>query len=136
MQLMPETAQWCAEQMGISYEPTQLFDPQYNVRMGCFYLSYLIGRYQNVELALAAYNTGFVNVDQWLEQGVITRDTKSLQNIPIEETANYVVRVRSAKEMYDLFYREGLPDEKTQEHTLRLAFSNWKKALGVLTGQR
>ena len=65
MQIMPDTGKWIAEEMGIkNFTPDQLNDVQTNIRMGTWYLAYLLKEYDgNTVLALAAYNAGRGHVD-------------------------------------------------------------------------
>jgi len=72
--------------------------------MGCFYLSYLIDHYKNIETALAAYNAGMGNVSSWLEDKKYSKDGKTLTEIPYSETAKYVRRVRSLRKIYKILY--------------------------------
>ncbi|MDP4134159.1 MAG: lytic transglycosylase domain-containing protein, partial [Bacillota bacterium] len=56
MQITGETAKWCAGKMGDSTLAENLFDPETNIDMGCFYLSYLLDRFDgDVNSAVAAY---------------------------------------------------------------------------------
>ena len=42
MQVMPETGGWISEKIGLEgYDATRLKEPEYNIRLGCWYLSYL-----------------------------------------------------------------------------------------------
>lgn len=75
MQLMPATA----EQYGV----TDPFDPSQNVRAGTRHLKYLLDRYDQIELALAAYNAGESNVEKY---GGVP---------PFPETRDYIKRVIS-----------------------------------------
>jgi soluble lytic murein transglycosylase len=74
MQLLPDTARGIALHTGgTNFDPaTDLLDPDLNVRYGCWYLRHLLdryGRYENgADLALAAYNAGQANVDEWISQ--------------------------------------------------------------------
>ncbi len=64
MQIMPETAEYVAGDLGVSIDGIKsLYDPFINVRLGVYYLSMLIDRFKNVEWALCAYNAGpsFIN---------------------------------------------------------------------------
>ena len=67
MQLLPDTAQGIALHTGGSrFEVADLYDPEINVRYGSFYLRRLLHKYGDARLALAAYNAGQTNVDEWL----------------------------------------------------------------------
>lgn len=57
MQLMPQTA----AQFGVK----DVFDPEENVNAGTRYLRLLMDKYNNLTLALAAYNAGPERVDQY-----------------------------------------------------------------------
>jgi soluble lytic murein transglycosylase len=102
MQLIPQTADFISRRGGIAGDYR---NPQVNLRMGAWYLSYLEGRYEGHErLMLAAYNSGEGQVDAWIsEEGFdIERD------IPFEETRNYVENVLEARDVYTELYGEDL----------------------------
>lgn len=102
MQLMPETARDMIA-LGLvdaSYDASNLGDPATNIEFGCAYLSYLI-RYFNgsTDKAIAAYNAGMGNVEQW------TQGETSLQDaITFPETQAYLARVTNARERYQDLY--------------------------------
>jgi soluble lytic murein transglycosylase len=59
MQVMPSTAEYLAEKLGISISgKKELHDPFLNVRLGIYYLSLLEDRFDNIEGALFAYYYG------------------------------------------------------------------------------
>ena len=107
MQLMPETASWVCEKMGESYETSHLTDPEKNIRIGAFYLSYLLSMYHgNEKNALAAYNAGHARVDNWLKDSAYSNDGETLTDIPFPETKKYVKRVTKHKRWYKNLYGE------------------------------
>ena len=73
------------------------------MRLGCWYLSYLLDKYGDTRTALAAYNAGPGNVDKWLCDETLSTNG-ALGDIPFAETAEYVKRVASAKNMYTELY--------------------------------
>lgn len=105
MQVMPETGEWIANKLGIEdYSVEMLFDPEINIQMGCWYLRFLMDRFDgNIETVLAAYNAGHGRVSDWLEDSQYSSDG-NLTNIPIEETRTYVEKVLDAKEKYEELY--------------------------------
>lgn len=105
MQIMPDTGQWIAQKMPLEgYEEAKLKDPETNIRMGCWYLRYLMDRFDgDLTLVLAGYNAGPNRVTQWLADPQHSQNG-TLTNIPYEETENYVKKVQNAKEMYEAYY--------------------------------
>ncbi|BCX12863.1 MAG: transglycosylase [Thermosynechococcus sp.] len=92
MQLMPETAAWIAEQLNL--EDYSLVDPEHNIRLGTWYFDYTHNQYnQNTLLALASYNAGPGNVNQWLERFDIGDSDRFVESIPFPETYGYVKSV-------------------------------------------
>jgi soluble lytic murein transglycosylase len=59
MQVMPQTGEFIAEKLGIPFNGDKsLFDPVINVRLGIYYFSLLINRFDSIDQALIAYNVG------------------------------------------------------------------------------
>ena len=107
MQMMPETFSWLTNE--ILFDPLDegmLHDPETNVKYGTYLLSRLYDRYADWELALAAYNGGVGNVDQWLEDPEYADGQGGLKKIPFKETRQYVKKVADAWDMYERLYGE------------------------------
>lgn len=105
MQIMPDTGDWIAEKLSLADHSTEkLTEASHNIRLGCWYLAYLLDKYgDDREIALAAYNAGPGNVDKWLGDERYGENGK-LTNIPFEETRNYVARVKAALKKYTELY--------------------------------
>lgn len=107
MQVTNETAWWVAQQMGIDPETIDLMDPDTNIHIGCWYLNWLLEKFDGVtETALAGYNAGHGNVAKWLSDEEMSKDGITLDEIPFEETKSYVKKVQLAKTMYSYVYRQ------------------------------
>ncbi len=104
MQITDDTAKWIAKKIGIEFSSDDIENPEINIRMGCYYLSYLINRYNDVDVALAAYNGGMGNVDKWLANPEYSSDGKTLSSIPFPETEKYVERVNKYEKIYKWWY--------------------------------
>jgi len=105
MQIMPDTAEWAAEQIGMDFHPEMLFDPEYNIRIGCWYLRRLQNNFEgNLTIVLASYNAGQGNVSNWLDNGVWDGKLTNLEHIPFSETRSYVRKVLRFYDRYRLLY--------------------------------
>lgn len=100
MQLLPDTAKGIAIHTGGKrFVVSDLRDPEINVRYGAFYLRRLVRKYENVGWALAAYNAGQANVDEWRAEGM---------EIAFPETRQYVEDVLELEEVYGRAYAREL----------------------------
>ncbi len=69
MQIMPYVAESLAQEMGIEWMGDRtLFNPFLNIRMGIYYISRLILDFNDMELAMTAYNYGPAYVKGLLER--------------------------------------------------------------------
>lgn len=107
MQITPSTGRWIAEKLKAeTYNDDMLFDPDVNIRFGCWYIKYLYNCYDNnMTLVFAAYNGGKGNVDKWLHNEELSSDGKNLDNIPFEETKNFVKKVDNNYMIYKKLYK-------------------------------
>ncbi len=102
MQLLPETAGFIQKRSGIEGDWR---DPRTNLRMGVWYLSYLDNHYPDDErLMLAAYNSGESRVDTWISD----RGFDVEEDIPFQETREYVEHVLDAQKTYKDLYGKDL----------------------------
>lgn len=97
MQVMPATGKYVAQYEGIKWTSAEevLFDPVYNIRIGCRYLSALIEVFKDTEGALAAYNGGQRRASLWMRQD-------KADGILWEETQNYFQSVSKFAEEFRL----------------------------------
>jgi soluble lytic murein transglycosylase len=96
MQITPRTAHLIAHLSGgTQFVTGDLSDPEINISYGCYYLRYLLNRYDGNEIAaLAAYNAGTGNVDGWGGSDL------DLEAIRFPETRTYVGDVLQKRQEY------------------------------------
>lgn len=105
MQISEITGKWGADVLQLNdYVKEQLFDPETNIYIGCWYISVLYGEFSNTELVLAAYNGGSGNVAQWLKDSSLSATGKSLDRIPFKETEQYLKKVKNSYNIYKRLY--------------------------------
>ena len=105
MQIMPETGEWIAGKFDESYVEGCLFDPETNIRYGCWYLGYLQRRYDGDKTcSTAAYHSGQGTVDGWLKDPEYSTDGRTLNIIGGPRANTYVGRVLEYYEKYTQLY--------------------------------
>jgi soluble lytic murein transglycosylase len=104
MQITPAAAETIERQSGgTTFELSDLADPELNIRYGTFLLRELLDRYEGDEAAaLAAYNAGPGNADEWGGAELTVED------IEFPETRAYVEEVLEKKEEYRSEYASEL----------------------------
>jgi len=88
MQILPDTAREVADSLGIELTTDdELHDPELNILLGSCYLRYLVDRFDDHHIALAAYNAGPTRVAaQWRQTGDVpqaypARVSKALERL-------------------------------------------------------
>jgi soluble lytic murein transglycosylase len=104
MQITPDTARFIARKSrGTEFVLEDLSDPDVNIAYGTFYMRYLLDALdQNEVAALAAYNAGLGNVEEWGGAGL------ELDDIRFGETRSYVEQVLEKREEYQETYAREL----------------------------
>jgi soluble lytic murein transglycosylase len=93
MQVMPDTADWIADQSDDIGDYT-LSNPNDNIELGTWYLDYTHGEYNNNSLfAIASYNAGPGNVADWIDRFPTVDPDVFIEQIPFSETKGYVEAV-------------------------------------------
>lgn len=110
MQLLKGTAYGVAKNNGITLNATEdIFTPDVNIQLGTAYVAYVLKRADNnAMLAVASYNGGPNAVAKWLKQhqaqGISDMDAY-VENIPYDETRDYVRKVFSHYWNYEQLYK-------------------------------
>jgi soluble lytic murein transglycosylase len=100
MQLMPSTAEWLCNFVDEVYEEKKLYQPEFNIKLGTYYLKYLTDKFKDVDVAVVAYNAGEGTVVGWLKDKKYSEDGKSLKLIPYKESSRYLTNVKRGVLVY------------------------------------
>ena len=106
MQLMTYTAKLVAKQAKLPYSKSKLKNPDYNIKLGSYYLAGLLEEYEgSYPFALAAYNAGPRRVKYWKKINGNPQKGKIdyvdwVELIKFKETRNYVQRVLENVNVY------------------------------------
>jgi soluble lytic murein transglycosylase len=106
MQLMPGTAQPMAEHRGWAFRNGDLLDdPVSNIQLGTAFLGGLLREFGDPRLAVAAYNAGPRRARQWWQARRSDDVEVWVEEIPFDETRQYVKRVMLSWEEYRRIYQ-------------------------------
>ena len=114
MQIMPATARWTARKIGIDFRSEMLNDRDSNLMLGASYLKRVLDDFDGSQaLAAAAYNAGPNRPRRWRE-GVRVEPAIWAENIPFNETRDYVQKVLFNAAWYDALMRGTAPSLKSR----------------------
>jgi soluble lytic murein transglycosylase len=92
MQILPQTAS--RSRRGRARAASRLYDPAYNLRVGCRYLGKLFRAFDgDLAQALTAYHAGDFRAKDWLSKFQFQEPAEFLESIPIPSTRAYVEAV-------------------------------------------
>ena len=106
MQLLPSTALETAPKAGLSnFQASQLFSPDINLDLGCYYLSWLLSIFEgNFAVSLAGYNGGPTSAKVWHEKNGSLDIDEFVEEIPFEQSRNYVKKILRSYAAYEAVY--------------------------------
>lgn len=107
MQLMPSTAHDIGAKHGISFNTSYLFNPELNINLGNLYYSTIRSMLDNKDIsAIAAYNGGIGSVTRWKSTLKYSDTDEFVEQIPYDETKNYVKKVFRSYWNYTRIYQK------------------------------
>jgi soluble lytic murein transglycosylase len=107
MQVMPATGEYVATNLDFSsFDTDQLWLPYVSIKFGAWYLSQQLGLFDNNQFAaLAAYNAGPGNVQEWIK---VSDDLDIfVESIPFQESRIYIRTIYANLAAYRRLY--GVP---------------------------
>jgi soluble lytic murein transglycosylase len=106
MQILPSTGRVLARQEKRRYNASELYDPEVNIRYGTRYLKEVLGSFSGrVDYALASYNAGPHRVRRWTEMDLTIPSEIFIEEIPFDETRDYVRFVLRNEMLYRRLYQ-------------------------------
>ncbi len=118
MQVLPSTAEWVAQKMALT--EYDLLKPEDNIKIGTWYLAHNHQRYDNNSLlAIASYNAGTGNVNQWVKRYSLDDPDAFVENIPFPETKDYIEGVFGNYWNYLRLYNPEIKKLLTEQSALK-----------------
>ena len=108
MQLMPDTAEWIAHKLKVEgYAFERMYDPESNIRFGCWYLNYLSSLFHGDPVSVTcAYHAGQGEITSWLSNRQYSADgqTLTIDRLPDGPIKQYAGRVTRDDGIYQEKY--------------------------------
>ncbi len=109
MQITPKTGEYIAKLNGARHY--DLLDGETNISFGCYYVSYLLNRFDNIDTVICAYNAGEGKVSEWLKNSEYSEDGKTIKSVPFNETHQYIKKIKKTFQKYKKLY-ENILDKR------------------------
>ncbi|MBQ9748700.1 MAG: lytic transglycosylase domain-containing protein [Clostridia bacterium] len=95
MQIIDGTYADIKGDLSLTEDFSHLYNAEFNVKCGTYYLHWIDERISGVAQIAASYNAGLSAVEDWLTKPEYSADGETLiiENIPIDQTKNYVKNV-------------------------------------------
>lgn len=107
MQIMPSTAQWVANRIGLKYHAGMVNEVGTNVQLGTFYMKHVLDQLSNQPvLATAGYNAGPNRARNWQPAENAMEAAIYIESIPFQETRDYVRKVMANAVAYSMTFGE------------------------------
>ena len=108
MQIIPPTGKRLAQQVGMrNFTARSLENPEISARLGTKYFGDMVKEFGGYHYALAGYNAGEHRVRRWNQEAPGLPQDEWIDNIPYQETQNYVKRILGTAEDYRRLYGDG-----------------------------
>jgi len=105
MQVMPATAQWIANRIGLKYHAGMMNELGTNVQLGTFYMKHVLDTLSNQPvLATAGYNAGPNRARNWQPADSSMEAAIYIESIPFLETRDYVKKVMANAVAYSMAF--------------------------------
>jgi soluble lytic murein transglycosylase len=93
-QIEPYTGRDLAARLRVAYSLPKLFQPEYNLQLGTYYVSMLTKQFEgNMEAVLASYNAGPSRAKTWLRWEEYREPAEFIETVPITQTREYIQAV-------------------------------------------
>ncbi len=118
MQIIPRTAYRLDHKLKLGItSASKIYNQNENLHLGTYYLSTLIKEFGSYSYAVAAYNAGEETVRRWIQKGNYKSADEFIEDIPYNETRNYVKRILTTLFEYKRIYpKEGDTKEISLEN--------------------
>jgi soluble lytic murein transglycosylase len=105
LQMIPATTIRVAKELGLPYDPGKLYEPEYNVMTGSWYIGRLLQKFKGqIPLGAGAFNSGPRPVMRWLDLYGDRDIDELVELVPYTQTREYMKKVTENYARYRYLY--------------------------------
>jgi soluble lytic murein transglycosylase len=105
LQMIPPTTQRVVKELGLSYDAGKLYEPEFNIRTGSWYIGHLLQKFKRqVPLGAGSFNCGPRPVMKWIDQNGDRELDELVELVPFTQTREYMKKVTENFARYRYLY--------------------------------
>jgi soluble lytic murein transglycosylase len=106
LQMIPATTERVTGALGLRYGSGDLYDPEFNVRTGSWYIGHLLAKFKGqVPFGAGSYNSGPRPVMRWLDQQGDRPVDEFVELVSYQQTREYMKKVTENYARYRYLYQ-------------------------------
>jgi soluble lytic murein transglycosylase len=105
LQMIPATTRRVARELRLPYDPGLLYEPEYNIQTGSWYIGRLLHKFRGqIPLGAGSFNSGPRPVMRWLDQYGDREIDELVELVPYVQTREYMKKVTENFARYQYLY--------------------------------
>lgn len=112
LQMIPATTKRVAKELGLTYDPGRLYEPEFNVMTGSWYIGRLLQKFKGqIPLGAGSFNSGPRPVMRWLDKYGDREIDELVELVPYTQTREYMKKVTENYARYRYLYYNEVYDQ-------------------------
>jgi soluble lytic murein transglycosylase len=112
LQMIPATSTRVAHALGVPYDPGKLYEPDYNIKLGSWYIGRLLQKFKGqIPLGAGSFNSGPRPVMKWLDELGDREIDEFVELVPFTQTREYMKKVTENYARYRYLYANEIYDQ-------------------------
>jgi soluble lytic murein transglycosylase len=105
LQMIPATTTRVARELAIPYDPGKLYEPEYNIRVGSWYIGRLLAKFKHqIPIGAGSFNSGPKPVMKWVDHNGDREIDELVELVPFPQTREYMKKVTENYARYRYLY--------------------------------
>lgn len=112
LQMIPATTIRVAQRLGIPYDAGRLYDPEFNVQTGAWYIGHLLSKFKGqIPIGAGSFNSGPRPVMKWCDQNGDREIDEFVELVSYVQTREYMKKVTENYARYLYLYDDKVYDQ-------------------------